>query len=301
MDQVITKNIKITNSNGESIQFGHHFKLYKEVNLSAVQAIVNQSESSNPGASYQGTKIDVRELDIPFFIDIPLNVIGTDWIEDKRQEAYKVFNPNKNPLRIDLETKGGKHYYLNAELVAAPLFPDEFEDSNYRWQKALLQFTCSDPFLYERDATMVEIATWIPNFEFELEIPDGEGIEMGYRSPSLIANVYNGGHEDSGMIIRFRANASLSTPSLINVNTYEEFKLNMSMLPGDVVEVSTYRGKKYARLTRNNVTSSVFGKVDLHSTFLQLKTGDNLFRYAAVDGQDNLEISMFFSNRFIGV
>lgn len=297
---MIIQSLKITNANGEILEFGGDFKLYEEIDLSSTAAVVNQSETSMAGASYQSTKLDVRELEVPFFIDIP-HSMGTAWIEEKRQQVYRVCNPNKNRMRLDISTKGGKHYYLNTELTAAPVFPKEFEDSNYRFQKALLQFTCSDPFLYERDATMVEIATWIPNFEFELEIPDGEGIEMGYRSPSLIANVYNAGHEDSGMIIRFKALASLSTPSLVNVNTYEEFKLNMDFLPGDIVEVSTYRGNKYAHLTRNNVTTSVFGKIDLASTFLQLKTGDNLFRYAAVDGQDNLEVSMLFSNRFLGV
>lgn len=295
---MIIKELKITNASGESIEFGRHFCLYEDLDLSALKADVSYSDSTNDGSSYQRTRLDVRDINLPFFINRIVD--GDQWFEEKRQEAYRVFNPKKNPMRFDFTTKSGEPYYLNAELTAAPTFPTDFESSNYRWQKGLLQFTCSDPYLYERDNTLVEIATWIPNFEFPLEIVAG-GIELGVRSPSLIANVYNGGQEDSGMIIRFKANGSLSTPSLKNVNTYQEFKLNMDLVGGDVVEVSTYRGKKYAKLIRNNVESSVFGKIDLPSVFLQLATGDNLFRYDAKSGLDNLEVSMYFANKFVGV
>lgn len=296
---MIIEELKITNSSGESIQFGRHFRLYEDIDLSSLKADVNYSESSNDGASYQRTRLEVRDFNVPFFIFLELDEAG--WIEEKRQEAYRVFNPKKNPMRLDFVTKSGEAFYLNAELAAAPEFPTDFENSNLIWQKALLQFTCHDPYIYKTDENLVEIATWIGAFEFALEIPVDTGIEMGYRSPSLIANVFNDGQEVTGMIIKFKALGSLSTPSLVNINTYEEFKLNMDMLPGDIVEVSTYKGKKYARLTRNNVTTSVFGKVDLASTFLQLGTGDNLFRYNAVSGLDNLEVSMYFKSKLIGV
>lgn len=295
---MIIKELKITNSSGESIEFGRHFRLYEEIDLSGLKADNSYSESSNDGASYQKTRLDVRDINIPFFIN--RTVEGYEWFEERRQEVYRVCNANKNPMRIDFVTKGGQSYYVNAELDAEPTFSTGFENSNYRWQKGLLQFTCSDPYIYQKDSTLVQIATWIPSFEFPLELSQ-EGIEIGVRSPSLIANVFNDGQNPTGMIIRFKANGSLSTPSLINVNTYEEFKLNMDLVGGDVVEVSTYKGKKYAKLTRNNVTSSVFGKVDLTSKFLQLETGDNLFRYDAVSGLDNLEVSMYFTSKLLGV
>lgn len=290
--------MKITNSSDDSIQFGRHFRLYEDIDLSSLKADVNYSESNDDGASYQNTRLDVRDFSVPFFIYRELT--GPEWFEEKRQEAYRVFNPKKNPVRLDIVTASGEKYYLNAELIASPTFSTEEERSNERWQDGLLQFSCHDPYIYKADDNLVEIATWIGAFEFGLEIPS-EGIEMGYRSPSLIANVFNDGQEVTGMIIKFKALGSLSTPSLVNINTYEEFKLNMDMLPGDIVEVSTYKGKKYARLTRNNVTTSVFGKVDLASTFLQLGTGDNLFRYNAVSGLDNLEVSMYFKSKLIGV
>lgn len=296
---MLIKKLKITNASGESIQFGRHFCLDDDFDLSALKASVTYSESSDDGVSYQKTKLNVRDFSIPFFLKISVN--NDDWIEEKRREAFNVFNPKKNPMRLDFTTKADKSYYLNAELIAAPTFSNEEENSNDFWQNGLLQFSCHDPFIYEANETLVQIATWVPSLIFPLVIPENDGILFGYRSPSLIANVHNDSQDDTGMIIKFKALGSLSTPSLVNVNTYEEFKLNMDMLPGDVVEVSTYKGKKYARLIRNNVTTSVFGKVDMNSTFLQLRTGDNLFRYDAVEGLDNLEVSMYFTSKLIGV
>lgn len=296
---MIIKQLKITNASGDSIEFGRHFKLYKEIDLSGLSASINYADSSNDGANYQTTNLDTRDIEIPFFIDRLVD--GYEWFEEKRQEAFRVCNAKKNPMRIDLVTQAGAEYYLKAELSAQPTFATGFEESNYRFQKGLLQFTSADPYLYEKNQSVVQIATWVPSFGFELDITSPQGIEMGYRSPSLIANVLNEGQDRTGMIIKFKALGSMSTPTLVNINTYESFKLNLDLLPGDVVEVSTYSGRKYARLTRNNVVTSVFGRIDLTSTFLQLETGDNLFRYDALTGIDNLEVSMYFSNKFVGV
>lgn len=124
---------------------------------------------------------------------------------------------------------------------------------------------------------------------------------MGYRAPSLIVNVLNDGQESTGMMIRFRALGTLLNPSLINVNTYETLKINTTMLAGDVIEISTYERRKEVILNRNGQQFNIFNALDLSSTFLQLEIGDNLFRYDAEEGLDNLEVSMTFTPRLIGV
>lgn len=290
--------MSITNSRGDSITFGRHFKLYEDFNLSGLSATVNYSESTADGSSYQNTKLENRDFDIPFFI--LKEIVDSWWIEQKRSEAYRVFNPKLNPFRIDFTTKSGEEYYLNANLEGVPSFPTGFENDNKDWQKGLLQFICTDPYIYDAASQKVDIALWVGAFEFPLEIVE-DGIEMGYRSPSLIVNAKNDGQESTGMIIRFVALSTVVNPKLLNVNTYEELKLNTTMLPGDVIEVSTYRGKRGATLIRSNTKSNVFSIVDLSSTFLQLEVGDNLFRYDADSGIDYLEVSMTFTPRRIGV
>lgn len=295
---MIVKELNITNSNGDSIQFGRHFRLIEGFDLSNLAADVSYSQSARDGANYQRTVLDIRDFDLSFFIYN--NHQEEWWVEEKRQELFRVFNPKLNPMRIDFTSKGGESYYLTANLEGVPSLPQGFENDNKAWNKGLLQFTSGDPYIYASSSTLVEVASWIGAFEFPLEIVEG-GIEMGYRSPSLISNVLNEGQSDSGMIIRFKALGSLSSPSLINVNTYESFKLNVNMIGGDVIEVSTYVGKKTVTLIRNNVRTNIFNSVDLSSTFLQLAPGDNLFRYDADTGLDNLEVSMSFTKSYVGV
>lgn len=299
---MITNIITFTNlgGDGDSVTFApdRHHRLISGFDLSALSAIVNQSQSTKNGATYQSTKLETRDFEIEFFTNRNYESVG--WIEDMRHELFKVFNPLKNPIRINFETKGGKEYYIDAELIATPSLPQGFENSNKVWQKGLLQFNASDPFIYEKNETKTDIAVWMPNLEFPLEVVEG-GIEVGYRSPSLIVNVENRGSDDTGMVIRFKALSEVVNPMLLNVNTYEQLKLNFTMLPGDVIEVSTYTGKRTARLTRNNVTTNVFGRIDLSSAFLQLRVGDNLFRYDATEGLDYLECSIIHRNTLIGV
>ncbi|MEK4148914.1 phage tail family protein [Robertmurraya sp. FSL W8-0741] len=295
---MIIKDMTITNSRGDSITFGRHFRLERDFDLSGTAATVNYSETTVDGSHYQNTKLENKDFDVPFFIYKSINEPW--WIEEKRNQAYKVFNPKANPMRIDITTKAAEEYYINANLEGVPSFPTGFENDNNTWQKGLLQFSANDPFFYAKNEQKVDIALWIGSFEFPLEIPE-EGIEMGYRAPSLIVNVLNDGQESTGMMIRFRALGTLLNPSLINVNTYETLKINTTMLAGDVIEISTYERRKEVILNRNGQQFNIFNALDLSSTFLQLEIGDNLFRYDAEEGLDNLEVSMTFTPRLIGV
>lgn len=289
----------ITNSRGDSITFGRHFILADDFELSGTSAIVNYTESTVDGSHYQNTKLDNKDFEIPFIIHKAINEPW--WIEEKRSEAYKVFNPKANPMRVDITTKAGEEYYINANLEGAPSFPTGFENDNHSWQRGLLQFSANDPYFYSKSEEKVDIALWVGAFEFPLEIPLDTGIELGYRAPSLIVNVLNNGQESTGMLIRFKALGTLTIPSLINVNTYEELKLNSSMQAGDIVEISTYKRRKSVTLIRNGVKTNIFNSLDINSKFLQLEIGDNLFRYNADTGLDNLEVSMSFTPRLLGV
>lgn len=290
--------MKITNDSGDSIVFGRHFCLYDHFDLSGLVATVNYADSTGDGATYQRTRLDIREFDVPFYID--RNGREDWWIEEQRVLAYKVFNPKKNPMRLDIKTPADKKYYLNANLEGAPTFLTGDERENELFVDGLLQFTANDPYIYESNIQSVDIATWIGAFEFPLEIPT-EGIEMGYRSESLIVNVVNDGQESTGMLIRFKALGTVVDPSLINVNTYEAFKLNFTMQGGDIIEVSTYQGRKTITLIRNNVKTDIFSARKLGSRFLQLDVGDNLFRYDAEEGLESLEVQIQFTPRLIGV
>lgn len=166
-----------------------------------------------------------------------------------------------------------------------------------------LSLSCLNPFWREETETREDIATWIGGFEFP--VPDGlelyDGWEIGYRQPSLIVNVYNSGDVKSGIRIEFRAIGAVTNPVLLNVDTREFIKLNISLVAGDVLTVSTGYGEKAVKLNRGGVITDAFRYLDVDSSYLQIAVGDNLFRYSADANAENLEVSIYHNNLYLGV
>lgn len=173
--------------------------------------------------------------------------------------------------------------------VDDPRFPDTVLEVN--------------PFWREETETREDIATWIGGFEFP--VPDGlelyDGWEIGYRQPSLIVNVYNSGDVKSGIRIEFRAIGAVTNPVLLNVDTREFIKLNISLVAGDVLTVSTGYGEKAVKLNRGGTITDAFRYLDVDSSYLQIAVGDNLFRYSADANAENLEVSIYHNNLYLGV
>lgn len=295
------KKIVISNDKGNKIEFGGHFRLLDGFNLSGLLANVVYSDSNSDGATYQRTTLQKRQLDLNFYIECGYN--DPQWVEARRRELFTVLNPQYNPMRINFTTKGGKEYFIIVNLEGTPLMEQDFSNSNRRWQRVLAQFSSGDANVYSAVATQSEISTVIPLFEFVLEIPQGEGIEFGNRTKSLIANVVNKGDCSTGMIIHFRAMSNVTNPRLLNVYTQEELRINHFMTAGDVIQVNTNKGQKSAYLFRNGVATNIFNAIDLNSTWLQLAVGDNLFRYTSENELENeyLNISISFNEKFVGV
>ncbi|MEK6452622.1 phage tail family protein [Caldifermentibacillus hisashii] len=287
--------LKAKNRRGDTISFTDPLRLVRIDGLSGLRAENYYSESTMDGSTRTGTKLSNRNLEIEFQIRKTAN--WNDYLlDEQKSKIFKVFNPKENPIRLDITSKTGKQYYLHANVDVTPTFSKE----NPAYASCLIQLSCDDPYIYESNIEKVDIALWVGTFEFPLEIPSA-GIEMGYRSQSLIVNVPNEGQAETGMIIRFKALGTVVNPYLINVNTQESIKLNTTMTGGDVIEVSTFTGNKYIKLIRNGVTHDALNTLVITSNFLQLDIGDNLFRYNADENLDNLEVDIQFRNILLGV
>jgi len=81
----------------------------------------------------------------------------------------------------------------------------------------------------------------------------------------------------------------------------EFIKLNISLVAGDVLTVSTGYGEKAVKLNRGGVITDAFRYLDVDSSYLQIAVGDNLFRYSADANAENLEVSIYHNNLYLGV
>lgn len=290
--------VTFINSRGQSIQLGNDapFILTKIEGTGAVNVnIQSQKSPYQDGVSYLGNTLEPRS------ISIEIMILGKDEadIAKKRHNLLQVFNPKLGQGRLIYEFGNVKREIKSLSEIA-PVFPDSgaFKDT---MQDGLIQLYCSNPFFNDTIETKEEIAVWRGAFEFPLEIPE-ECIEMGYREPSVIVNILNQGDVPCGMKIQFKALATVVNPLIFNVNTREYFKIDKTMNAGETITVTTHFQNKRVELNKNGVISNAFQYIrDYNITFLQLETGDNLFRYDADEGLDNLEVSIWYTPQYLGV
>lgn len=254
--------------------------------------IYNSKGMKQDGANYLDNTLDIR--------DISLKIVVTGTSEDElinyKWKINNVFNP-KNGEGWLIYKNGIRDKKIKCIVNKLPYF----SPINAVMCNCLINLTANNPYWQELQEIRDDIAAWLGNFEFELEIPEDTGIELGHREPSLIVNVFNSGDVECGMRIVFKALASLSNPSLLNVNTKEYIKINKDMVAGEIITIMTQFNNKKIIDKLNGVETNALMYIDLGSTFLQLAVGDNLFRYNADEGLDNLECSIYYTPQYLGV
>ncbi|MEG1411851.1 MAG: phage tail family protein [Terrisporobacter sp.] len=280
------------NSRGQEVILSNSrpFLLVNIDNYSNVSTNISTSDNTVDGLSI--TNVSIKEKVLPVEGDI----IGysKEDLDRRRLELSSIFNP-----KLD----GELIYQNNAftRKVNCMIQDISFNRNEGNSQMFLVQFICPNPFWMDLYTKKEEVALWQGDLEFELELTEA-GSEMGRRVSNLICNVYNSGDVECGMKIQFKALATVVDPSLFNINSREFIKINKTLERGDVLEVSTYFDNKRIDLIRSDGTkTNVFNWIDLDSEFLQLELGDNLFRYDAVSGIDNLEVAIYYNLLYMGV
>lgn len=287
-----------TNERGESIELStesvYHCNVSKDVDgIAGVTNVVYSTNSMGQhGDTYVGQRIEARDIDIVGHI----NTRDKQQAYELRRQLLKVFNPElSGTLTYEF---GGFKRVINCRLHGEPKLPRK---------EVLIEFTipldCLNPFWREEDEQKEDIASWVAAWEFpcEIERDNPKSMIFGYRAESVIVDCYNEGDVSTGMRIRFTALGTITNPILLNVDTNEFIKLNVTMQTGDVIEVNTKYGSKGATLIRDGQKTDYFRYVDVDSTFMQLAIGDNNFRYDAESGVNSMEVSIFYNKEYLGV
>lgn len=166
--------------------------------------------------------------------------------------------------------------------------------------------TAHDPLFVDSLENRMSFATTTAGFHFPLvispQLSEG-GVVFGSRTDSLIATVINKGSVPTGMRIVFKAKGSVSNPKLINVETQEQLLISKDLVAEEEIEINTVIGSKRVRgrIGETSPFTNYFVYKTLDSTWIQLAVGKNLFRYDADKGLDNLEVFVYFQNRFLEV
>lgn len=248
------------------------------------------------GDSVSSILLGTREVTIEGWV---VSISPQDLISKKN-----VLNGFVNPQEL-LELLYGE-YKLQFYPDCTVKYSVNYKDNNDVICKFQILGTAHDPVFTDAIENRLNFATTTAQFHFPLaissQLPEG-GVVFGVRTDSLIVSVINKGSVSTGMRILFKANGSLRNPQLINIGTQERLLINKSLVAEEEIEIVTSIGSKRVRgrIGDTNPYTNYFVYKTLDSTWLQLSPGTNLFRYDAEEGLDNLEVFVYFQNRFLEV
>lgn len=292
------ESLTYVNSRNESIIFGvgseFHVNVIKDTTGQSDlnDTVYSTSSMGQHGSTLQGVRIEPREITIKG--KIRARDRGTQLLA--RRRALKILNPE---LSGTLYYRYGEFTRkIEAKVDGSPQFshPDISEVFD-------ITFICLSPFWLEETERREDIAAWIADWYFPTVIwrDDPDSMIFGHRQMDVIVDVYNDGHVATGMTIQFRALGAITAPQLFNVNTREFIKINTDLIAGDVVTINTDYGSKSITLLRSGSEINLYRYMDADSTFLQLDIGDNVFRYDADAGITNLECTILYNQKYLGV
>lgn len=243
------------------------------------------------GETVYNTTLEPREIQITGWV--------AGWNEAAVSRMKQALNHFINPKHlIEAHAHGMKiQFYPRASVRYSP----SYEENNEVVSNFLISGYCPYPLFTDSSEHTVSVAYTERLFKFPLIIPAGEGIMMGVRQPSLIAEIANDGDLPVGYVIEFRAYGVVENPILTDIGSQKFIRLNKTLQAGETITVDTREG--YRRITGelNGVKSNYFRYRSFDSSWLSLERGINYLRYNADDGIEVLEVYIRFEPGYLEV
>lgn len=252
------------------------------------------------GLSLSGVEIGTRQPYITGYIisNVDSSIfLGRDWneylneqlqdIEKKKYHINKVFTPLQ-----DVRVMIGDFF-----IDARPSRPVKFSSNEKENNEVLCMFTielnCLSPLFRLNKGKRTVLANVEPRFRFPLVLKE-KGNLMGVVSKQKIINIINDGDCDIGGVVTFGAvGGVVKNPKIFNVDTNEQFMINLTLEDGDYLTINTNIGEENVIMHDADYLSSgkpkdvnVIADVIEGSTFFQFKQGSNLYGYSVEEGSD---------------
>ncbi len=273
------------NDRGRRVEIAYSFPFFFQQLIGADGT--NAEITKTKGVGQDGSTINNVSL-----TDRNLQVLGVikgqtkEEIARHRAKLLQVFNPKiKGWLQYEY---GDVKRRIRCQVENAPKFTKKF--TGYKYQDFLINLICPNPFWVDEFETSEEIVTWIGGMRFPLKLPTRFATKG-----SKIINIYNKGDVKAPVRIEFKGPAT--NPKIINKATGEFIKINRTLLPEDLLIITTDFGNK--RVEINNI--NVFNWIDLSSTFWNLEAGDNIIEYSSDDELENATVKIAYRSRYLGV
>lgn len=260
---------------------------------SAEYAVHTASSAAEHGSTVTGKKVEERQISVVFGVDDQINR------EIYRKQIIQFFNPTKKfTLRLNW-------CYRQAQ-IECELSDFYFSRITSMWDilEGNLELLCPYPFFSDLDNFGKNIAAITAQWAWPVAFPIVKanhhevGKIYGFKTFNQEVNLPNRGDVPTGIVIQFIAErGAVTNPKIVKVATGEFIQVMVEMVKGDVVEVDTNKGRK--GIKHNGV--SISRKLNKLSTYFEIDQDDNLIRYDADENYTNLDVTLYYQSKYLGV
>ena len=199
------------------------------------------------------------------------------------------------------------HRSIHCRASAAP---------RWDWKKIRPEFTvtffCADPYWADRVINRIRLTGQKTAFHFPFPSYSdaldqsfasiwGWPLIFGTRVTAPIISFSNESDTEVGMTWTLEALGKIVSPKLTHIESGLYLELNLTMVKGDILTVTTAYGKKRAVLNHCGVSSNVYSRIVLGSTFFQLARGINNLKFTARSGSSKSNCFVNYESRYLGV
>lgn len=279
--------LKLENVDGQivNIDDGVKYVVSDVSGLNPPSASLFTSKSPNrKGVKYNGSTLDERTVIIAIKLlgDIEVNRNALyDWIDTEQYVKIRYRNDVKN-------------VYCEGHVYECEFTP--FTDS----EVITVAITCEDPYWKDLTDIVVDISNIIKQFTFPFAI--SEPIPFSTYKDSNTTSIFNSGNE-TGLRIIIKCLEDVTNLEIYDPNDItKKFRLNTTLEKGWVVEIDTDSSPKTVKAYKadgsvENLLKYTGGSV----TWFTLKKGNNVFGYSADRGASDIEMTINFVTKYLGV
>lgn len=254
--------------------------------LNPPSASLFTSKSPNrKGSKYNGSTLDERN------IVIEIKILGD--IEVNRNYLYEWVDTEQY-CKIRYQN-GVKNVYCEGYVQDCPI--DLFTDN----EVVSVAIVCPNPYWKELGEISADISALLKQFTFPFAI-SAAGIPFSTMRQNNTTNVFNAGAE-TGLKITVKCTADVTNLVIYDAqNTTRRFALKTIIHPDEVVVIDTEASPKTCkRYKAGGGTENLLKYIVPVPTWFTLKKGNNVFGYTADSGISDAEITIGYTNKYLGV
>lgn len=284
--------LQLENINSNIVDLNDNIK-YQVVGITGLNppsAEIFTSKSPNrKGSKYNGSTLNERN------IVISIRILGD--IEANRNFLYSWID-TENYTKIRYQN-GLKNVYCEGYIEDCDI--DLFTEM----QIVSLAVLCPEPYWKDLNEIVVEISNTLKQFTFPFAI-DSVGVPFSTIKEVSDTTIFNSGAE-TGCEIKIFCNGEVENITIYDAkDTSKRFCINTSLEAKSIVIIDTDGSPKTCKVYKPNgnvesILKYVNGGDNLPPTWFTIKKGHNVFGYTADSGLKNAEITISFTNKYLGV